>query len=48
MIDFPKILKEGQKEGLQHFIVEQEAYTGTTPLEAAKEDAEYMKKIKLA
>jgi sugar phosphate isomerase/epimerase len=46
-IDFPKILKEGYKKGVQHFIVEQEAYTGTTPLSAAKADAEYMKKFKV-
>lgn len=46
-IDFSTILKEGQKKGLQYFIVEQEAYTGTTPLDAAKADAGYMKKIKL-
>ena len=46
-IDFPKILKEGYKKGVQHFIVEQEAYTGTTPLAAAKADAEYMKKFKV-
>jgi sugar phosphate isomerase/epimerase len=46
-IDFPKILKEGYKKGVQHFIVEQEAYTGTTPLAAVKADAEYMKKFKV-
>jgi sugar phosphate isomerase/epimerase len=45
-IDFPKILKEGYKKGIEHFIVEQEAYTGTTPLAAAKADAEYMKNFK--
>src|SRR5690349_17431789 len=42
-IDFPTILKEGQPQGLDYFIVEQEAYTGTTPLDAAKADADYMK-----
>lgn len=46
-IDFPKILKEGYKKGVEYFIVEQEAYTGTTPLAAAKADAEYMKKFKV-
>ena len=46
-IDFPKILKEGYKKGVEHFIVEQEAYTGTTPLAAAKANAEYMKKFKV-
>lgn len=46
-IDFPKILKEGYKKGVEYFIVEQEAYTGTTPLAAAKADADYMKKFKV-
>ena len=46
-IDFSNILKEGQKEGLRYFIVEQEAYTGTTPLNAAKADADYMKGLKV-
>ena len=47
-IDFPKILKEGHKKGVEHFIVEQEAYTGTTPIAAVQADAEYMKKFKAA
>ncbi|HZF63173.1 MAG TPA: sugar phosphate isomerase/epimerase [Chitinophagaceae bacterium] len=46
-IDFPKILREGQKKGLQYYIVEQEAYAGTTPIDAVRANAEYMKKIKL-
>jgi sugar phosphate isomerase/epimerase len=45
-IDFPTILKEGHKKGVEYFIVEQEAYTGTTPLNAAKADADYMKNFK--
>ena len=47
-IDFPKILKESHKKGVEHFIVEQEAYTGTTPIAAVQADAEYMKKFKAA
>lgn len=45
-IDFEKILKEAKKKGMQYYIVEQEAYEGTTPVAAAKADAEYLKKIR--
>lgn len=45
-INFPQILKEGHKKGVDYYIVEQEAYTGTTPLAAAKADADYMKSFK--
>jgi len=45
-IDFAKILKTAKKTGMQYYIVEQEKYTGTTPLQATKDDAEYMKKLK--
>ena len=46
-IDFRKILKEGSKLGLQYFIVEQESYPNGTPLQAAKVNAVYMKKLKV-
>ncbi|MDQ6609152.1 MAG: TIM barrel protein [Bacteroidota bacterium] len=46
-IDFPTILKTGIQNGLQYFIVEQEAYEGTTPLQAVKEDAAYMRTLKV-
>ncbi|MDB5205057.1 MAG: sugar phosphate isomerase/epimerase [Flavisolibacter sp.] len=46
-IDFAPILKAGSEHGMQYFIVEQEAYNGTTPLAAAKEDAVYMKNLKV-
>lgn len=45
-IDFAKILTTAKNTGMQYYIVEQEKYTGTTPLEAVKDDAEYMKKLK--
>ncbi len=45
-IDFAKILKTAKATGMQYYIVEQEKYTGTTPLEAVKENAEYMKQLK--
>lgn len=42
-IDFKRILKEAGKNGMEYYIVEQEAYEGTTPLAAAKADADYLK-----
>lgn len=44
-IDFKNILKVGEQNGIQYHIVEQEAYTGTTELDAAKADAAYMKNL---
>lgn len=46
-IDFGTILKAARKNGMQHFIVEQEAYPNGTPLQAVKTDADYMKKLKI-
>jgi len=42
-IDFSKILKTGTDNGLKFYIVEQEAFTGSTPLLSAEADAKYMK-----
>ena len=42
-IDFHSILKTGMENGLEYFIVEQEAFTNTNPLESAKIDAAYLK-----
>ena len=46
-IDYPKILKTAKENGMEYFIVEQEKYTGTTPLKAVEVDAAYMKNIKI-
>lgn len=46
-IDWKKVLKTAKENGMQHFIVEQEAYPNGTPLEAAKVNAEYMKKLRV-
>ena len=46
-IDFKKILAVAKKQGMQFYIVEQEKYEGTTPLAAAKADAEYLKMLKI-
>ena len=45
-IDFKEILKVAKQNGMKYYILEQEKYEGTTPLEAAKADAEYLKKLK--
>ncbi len=46
-IDFSNILSHGKKKGLETFIVEQEAYRGTTPLQAAKDNVDYMLNLKV-
>lgn len=46
-IDYVKILKAGKKSGLQYYIIEQEHFDGITTLEAAKANADYLKKIKI-
>lgn len=46
-IDFPPIIKVAKQKGMEYFIVEQERYDNTTPLEAAKADAAYMGKLKI-
>jgi len=46
-IDFQKIISHGAKKGLNTFIVEQEAYRGTNPMEAAKDNVNYMANLKV-
>jgi sugar phosphate isomerase/epimerase len=46
-IDYASILKSAKKLGMEYFIVEQEKYTGTTPIKAAQDDAAYMGKLVL-
>lgn len=46
-INFKKILKTGHEHGLKYYIIEQEAFTGTTPLESAAADAAYMKTLSI-
>ncbi len=45
-INFAEVLNEGGKNGFQYYIVEQEKYENTTPLLAAKADADYLKQLK--
>lgn len=42
-IDFKKILRTAEENGMEYYIVEQERYDNGTPLEAAKKSAEYLK-----
>ena len=46
-IDFSKILKTAKRNGMEYFIMEQEAYPTGTPIEAAKAGASFLKKIKI-
>lgn len=46
-IDYAKILKVAKEQGMEYYILEQERYDNTTPLEAAKTGAEYLKNLKL-
>ena len=46
-IDFSSILKTGRANGLKYYIVEQEAFTGTNPIESAEMDAKYFKTLKM-
>jgi sugar phosphate isomerase/epimerase len=46
-INYPAILKDAANFGMQYYIVEQEEYEGTTPIDAARDDADYMKKLKV-
>ena len=46
-IDLKNILKVAKENGMQYYIVEQEKYEDTTPIAAAKADAEYLKKLKI-
>ena len=45
-IDYKNLLSKVASRGVQHMIVEQEAYTGTNELDAAKADAAYLKTLK--
>jgi sugar phosphate isomerase/epimerase len=45
-IDYKSLLPKVAKHGVQHMIVEQEAYTGTNELDAARDNAAYLKTLK--
>jgi len=46
-INYPKILKTAKKYGMEYYIVEQEKWEGTTPMQAAQADAIYMKALSI-
>lgn len=45
IMDFQTIMRKGKENGMEYFIVEQERFDNTTPLEAAQKNAEYMKNV---
>ncbi len=42
-IPYAKLIKESQGLGMEYFIVEQERFVGTNPMEAAEKNATYLK-----
>lgn len=46
-IDWGKTLQTAKQNGMEYYIVEQEAYPNGNPMDAAKADAEFMKKLKI-
>lgn len=46
-IDWKKVLRTAKENGMNYFVVEQEAYPNGSSMEAAKVDAAYMKKLKI-
>jgi len=44
-MDFPLILRAGMDNGMKYFIVEQERFDGTNPMEAAEKNAAFMKNL---
>ncbi|WP_040401229.1 sugar phosphate isomerase/epimerase family protein [Cecembia lonarensis] len=45
LMDFPAILRAGMDNGMKYFIVEQERFDDTDPMEAARRNAAYMKNL---
>jgi len=46
-IDYPRIMKLARENGMKYFIVEQEAYTWTTPMDAVRKNVDYMKNLRI-
>jgi sugar phosphate isomerase/epimerase len=44
-IDYSDVLRKAAANGMNYFIIEQEAYAGTTPLKAAQDNAEAMRHL---
>ena len=45
-IDFPRILKTAKENGMDYFIVEQERYDNSTPLDSMRANAAYMENFR--
>ncbi len=46
VIDYKKLLPIAYETGTRYFIVEQEAYEGTTPIDSSRDNAEYMRQFR--
>ncbi|WP_192348416.1 sugar phosphate isomerase/epimerase [Algoriphagus sp. Y33] len=46
-IPYAEIIKKSKKYGMEYFVVEQERFVDTTPLEAAANNAAYLSKLKV-
>lgn len=46
-VDFAQLLPAAKTQGMQYFFVEQEEYEGTTPTDAVRKNAEFMKSLDL-
>ncbi|GGZ29319.1 sugar phosphate isomerase [Echinicola pacifica] len=46
-IDYSKILRTAKDNGMEYFVVEQEKFAGTTPMEAAQQNATFMKNLEI-
>ena len=46
-IDYVKILKTAKKQGMEYYIIEQEKWEGTTPMQAAQANAGFMKGLSI-
>lgn len=47
IINYPAILQTAIANGMEYFIVEQERFEGSTPLESSRENAQFMKKLQI-
>lgn len=48
IIDYPTILKKAAERGMKYFIMEQERYDESTPMESAQIGAQYLSNLKFA
>ena len=44
-IDFPPILEKAKQHGMEYFFTEQEDFTDTNPVDAARENADFMREL---